>query len=119
MIRLSLALLTASLLAAACTPAPPPPRSVASLRAACRARSEASYNRQNRDLLSIRDTTDTPFSTSGVSGITTTGLSREYGREVALDDCLKAGSGGGSAAPSGDGTAFQGPVVQTPTEPGD
>jgi hypothetical protein len=122
MIRPSFALLMACLLAAACTPAPAPSRAVASLRTACRSRSEAAYNRQNRDLLSTRDTTDTPFSTSGVSGITTTGLSREYDREVALDNCLKGGSsagGGAGVAPSGDGSAFQGPVVQAPSLPTD
>jgi hypothetical protein len=112
-----LALLTAGLLATGCTRAPPPSRSAAAASAACRAQSEAAYNRQNRALLSTRDTTDTPFSTSGVSGITTNGLSREYDREVNLDKCLR-GAGGADAA-SGDGTAFQGPVVQQPNAPGE
>jgi hypothetical protein len=111
------ALLMAGLLAAGCTRAPPPTRSAASLRATCRAQSEAAYNRQNRALLSTRDTTDTPFSSSGVSGITTNGLSREYDREVNLDNCLRGA--GGAGAPSGDGTAFQGPVVQQPSLPAD
>ena len=115
--RPTLALLMAGLLAAGCTPAPPPSKATASLRTSCRAQSEASYNRQNRDLLSTRDTTDTPFSTSGVSGITTNGLSREYSREVALDNCLR--NGGGSSAPAADGTAFQGPVVAQPGVPAD
>ena len=114
MIRPHLALLIAGLLlSAGCTPAPPPSRSTASLRASCRARSEAAYNRQNRALLSTRDTTDTPFSTSGVSGITTRGLSREYDREVGLDNCLR--DGGAAPAAAGAGTAFQGPVVQVPS----
>lgn len=113
MIRPTLALLMAGLLlSTGCTPAPPPSHSVASLRASCRARSEAAFNRQNRALLSTRDTTDTPFSTSGVSGITTRGLSREYDREVGLDNCLR--DGGAPAAPSGNGTAFQGSGVQIP-----
>jgi hypothetical protein len=111
------ALLSISLLAAGCTRAPPPTRSQASLRTACRAQSEAAYNRQNRALLSTRDTTDTPFSTSGVSGITTNGLSREYDREVYLDNCLRGA--GDAATPSGDGTAFQGPVVSQPSLPAD
>jgi hypothetical protein len=109
------ALLTVGLLAAGCTRSPPPTRSDLSLRASCRAQSEASYNRQNRALLSTRDTTDTPFSTSGLSGITTNGLSREYDREVNLDNCLRGN--GGASAPAGDGTAFQGPVVQQPGLP--
>ena len=115
--RLCPALLAAALLATGCTSAPPPSRSAQAARAACRAESEASFNRQHRDLLSTRDTTDTPFSTSGVSGITTAGLSREYARESALDDCL-AGTTGGTATAPGTGTAFQGPVVTEPGLPG-
>jgi hypothetical protein len=107
-------LLMAGLLAAGCTPAQPQTKAQASLQSSCRAQSEAAYNRQNRDLLSTRDTTDTPFSTSGVSGITTRGLSREYDREVQLDNCLRAG--GGAGAQSRDGTAFSSPasVIQGP-----
>jgi hypothetical protein len=99
-----------------CTPAPPPTRSQVAARAACRAESEATYNRQNRDLLSARDTTDTPFSTSGFSGNTTAGLSREYAREQFLDNCLKGNNGGPPVTPQ-DGTAFQGPVVTQPNLP--
>jgi len=112
-----LTFLALGLLAAGCTRSPPPSRSTASLRTACRAQSEAAYNRQNRALLSTRDTTDTPFSSSGVSGITTNGLSREYDREVYLDNCLRGA--GDAPAPAGAGTAFQGPVVQQPNLPAD
>ena len=111
------ALVTLGLLAVGCTRSPPPSRSAASLRASCRAQSESAYNRQNRALLSTRDTTDTPFSSSGVSGITTNGLSREYDREVYLDNCLRGA--GDAPAPAGAGTAFQGPVVQQPNLPAD
>jgi hypothetical protein len=114
--RPTVALLLAGLLAAGCTPAPPPSRSAVAARAACRAQSDAAYNRQNRDLLSTRDTTDTPFSSSGVSGITTNGLSREYDRQTALDNCLR-GNGAAPAAAPGDGTAVQGPA-RTSTLPG-
>ncbi len=117
MTRPIFALLLAGLLAAGCTPAPPPSRSAVAARAACRAQTEAAYNRQNRDLLSTRDTTDTPFSTSGLSGITTNGLSREYDRQTTLDNCLRT-SGAGQAAAPGNGTAVQGPV-QSSTLPGE
>ena len=109
------ALLLAALLAAGCTPAPPPSRSTQAARAACRAQSEAAFNRQNRDLLSTRDTTDTPFSTSGVSGITTAGLSREYARETGLDNCLRGG-GIDRAAPAGEGSASPGGALSLPGE---
>jgi hypothetical protein len=111
--------LIAGSLGAGCTPAPPPSRSAVAARAACQAETEATYNRQNRDLISQRDQTDTPFSTSGLSGITTTGLSREYARESMLDDCLKGTRPSPSAgAGAGEGTAFQGPVARTPSLPG-
>ncbi len=109
MIRPTLALPLAGLLAAGCTPAPPPSRSAVAARAACRAQTEAAYNRQNRDLLSTRDTTDTPFSSSGVSGITTTGLSREYDRETTMDNCLR-GSSVSQDTTSGGGSAVQAPA---------
>ena len=119
MTRPPFALLLAGLLAAAgCTSAPPPTRSVAAARAACRARSEAAFNRQNRALLSTRDTTDTPFSTSGDTGITTRGLSREYERVSQLDACLGASQAPPDSGIAGDGTAFQGASTRTPGLPG-
>ncbi len=77
---------------AACTP--PPSTSVsranASALASCRASTDSSFNRQNRYLISERDTTDAPFSTSGVSGITTRGLTQRYDYDTALASCLQA-----------------------------
>ena len=103
---------------AGCTAGPPPSRSAMAARTACRAQSEAAFNRQNRALLSTRDTTDTPFSTSGNSGITTRGLSTEYGRESALDACLRSAAQPPDDSAGGDGTVFQGPSARTPSLPG-
>ncbi len=63
-------------------------RSNAAAVASCRASTESSFNRQNRYLLSERSTTDSPFSTSGVTGITTRGLTQQYDYDTQLDTCL-------------------------------
>ncbi len=63
---------------------PTPPRSRRAGPAPIR-----SFNRQNRYLISERDTTDSPFSTSGVSGITTRGLTQRYDYDTALASCLR------------------------------
>ena len=78
-------------------------RSNAASVASCRASTESSFNRQNRFLLSERSTTDAPFSTSGVTGITTRGLTRQYDYDTQLDSCLaRAG-----ASPAGNTTDAQ------------
>ena len=56
----------------------------------CRASADASFNRQNRYLLSERDQKDTPFSTSFVSGDTSRGLPSTYAYDTQLSDCLAA-----------------------------
>jgi hypothetical protein len=119
MIRpLSLAVLLAgALTASGCAPATPRSRASAAAVAECKTRTDAAYNRQNRFLLSTRDTTDTPYSTSGAPGNTTSGLSREYDRETMLDNCL----GGASDLETGsasDGTAFQGSASRNSGLPG-
>jgi hypothetical protein len=115
---LSFALLLAGALAASgCEPAPPPSRASAAATAACKARTEAAFNRQNRFLLSTRDTTDTPYSTSGAPGNTASGLSLEYDRETMLDNCL-GGVNAADVGPGGDGTAFQGTGTRNPGLPG-
>ena len=69
-------------------------RSSAAAAAACRASTESSFNRQNRYLLSERDTTDSPFSSSGVTGITTRGLTQRYDYDTQLASCLSASGNG-------------------------
>ncbi len=56
----------------------------------CRASADASFNRQNRYLLSERDEKDTPFSTSFVAGDTSRGLPSTYAYDTQLSDCLAA-----------------------------
>lgn len=82
---------------AAPRPQTPVTRASAAAAASCRASTESSFNRQNRYLLSERNTTDAPFSTSGVTGITTRGLTQQYDYGTQLQDCLTA-SGGGTAS---------------------
>ena len=83
-----------ALLAAGCTPPPPTSASRASAAAvsSCRSSTDQSFNRQNRYLLSERDATDSPFSNSGDSGITTRGLTQRYDYDTALAQCLSANS---------------------------
>ena len=69
-------------------------RASAAARAQCRASTEQAFNRQNRYLLSERDTTDAPFSSSGVTGITTRGLTQQYDYENDLASCLSSRANG-------------------------
>lgn len=75
-------------------------RSSVSARASCRASTEASFNRQNRRLLSERSTIDAPFSTSGVTGITTRGLTERYNYDTQLQSCLAGAGSSGAGATS-------------------
>ncbi len=79
-------------LAAGCAPPQQSPASRASAAAvaSCRASTNRSFDRQNRYLLSERDTRDTPFSTSGTPGITTRGLTERYDYDTQLAGCLAA-----------------------------
>ena len=107
-----------ALLGAACTPLPPPTPEQQAQRAAaaaCRANADASFEAQNRYLLSERDTTDAPFSSSGDSGITTRGLSQRYGYDQGLSRCLAATKAGN---PNGPSTSTQPPpTLGTPVAP--
>ena len=65
----------------------------------CRARSEEVYRQQNKVDIYKSDTyasstRDSPFSTSGLPGITSAGLGSQFGRERALNDCYNASAGG-------------------------
>lgn len=67
--------------------------------AECRSRSEAVYRAQNRGEVYKSDvfatsTRDAPFATSGLPGITSSGLGAQYGREKALNDCYNASATG-------------------------
>jgi hypothetical protein len=99
------------LLAAGCTPPPPTAasRANAAALASCRSSTDASFNQQNRYLLSEQDTTDSPFSTSGVSGITTRGLTQRYDYGTQLASCLSASANPTAAGASA--TSIQPPAV--------
>ena len=88
-----------------------PTRASAAATATCRASTEASFNRQNRYLLSERNTTDSPFSTSGIPGITTRGLTQRYQYDTQLASCLAAS--GGAAQPASQPS----PPTGTPVAP--
>lgn len=75
--------------------------------AACRARADEVYARQNRAELSRRDERDTPFSSSRVSGITSAGLGDLYARDRMVASCIA--TSGGSSSDASTGSAFSGP----------
>lgn len=80
--------------------------------AACRARADAVYDRQNRADLFRADTLagnrDAPFSGSGVIGSGSETLSNRFAREKLIDRCL-AGNQGRSDSID--------PLAQPPTKP--
>jgi hypothetical protein len=93
--------LTAGLLAGGCSSPPPPQsRAAAGAIAACRSRTDQVFAQQNRYLLSERDTRDSPFSTSGNTGITTTGLSSRYARDNLYDNCVGSNVPDSGSAPT-------------------
>jgi hypothetical protein len=70
----------------------------AAKKAACRERANEVYAKQNRAEVYNADTyqtdtLDSPFSTSGLPGITTRGLSGEYERQNMISDCLNDAAG--------------------------
>ncbi len=71
------------------------PRSSAELeqQQACGQQADRQFEKQNRYLMSERDQTDTPFSSSGMPGDTTRGLNDQYGRDRMVDDCMHSLSG--------------------------
>ncbi len=60
---------------------------------ACGQQADRQFEKQNRYLLSERDQTDTPFSSSGLPGNTTEGLNDQYSRDRMVDDCMHSLSG--------------------------
>jgi hypothetical protein len=71
-------------------------------RVACRAHTDDVFSRQNRNAVYRSDSystdlRDTPFATSGMPGLTTSGLSQQYGIENTMQDCLN-GTGDAPAA---------------------
>ncbi len=112
MTRLSYLLLAGALVTAGCSgrrEETPTQRVTDANVAACRARTEAIFRAQNRDLLSQRDQTDTPRSVSGLAGFTSRGLDRRFATMQVMQDCLQ----NGTAATEG-GAANQGAITVGP-----
>lgn len=66
--------------------------------ASCRQRADDIFLKQNRAYLTQRDTRDSPFSSTGLAGVTSAGLGSRYGRDEMVDDCIAASQSGRSAA---------------------
>jgi hypothetical protein len=100
------------LLLATCSPPPQTAagRASASTLAACRARAEDIYVRQNRDLIYQNDTSSTPYSAGPNTGIPTHGLASLFANQRNVDDCVR---NTGSQEPRNDST-----VAAEPGTPG-
>jgi hypothetical protein len=61
---------------------------------ACRQHADDVFLKQNRDYLTQRDNRDSPFSSTGLIGVTSAGLGRRYGRDAMIDDCMDAARNG-------------------------
>jgi hypothetical protein len=99
----------------------------AATRAACRARADEVYLKQNRAEIYQQDsyatsTRDSPYAASGLPGITTDGLGAQFQREQMQDDCINATDGqvriddGGPApaAPAASGIIPRGTALPPP-----
>ncbi len=83
--------------------------------AACRQRADAIYLKQNRALLSERNQSFSPYSSTGLPDNPAQGLGAKFGRDQDLADCLRSS---GPAAPTGAGPAIGGrPGVSPAMEP--
>lgn len=93
------ALLALGLLAGCTFGGPAKPRTDAQrATAACKVDADRAYLQQNRVLLSERSQRDTPFSSSGMVGVTSSGLPQLYGRSADFEACLRSHSVEGAAA---------------------
>ena len=86
---------------------------------ACRARADEIYNKQNRAEVYrsdtfVSDTRDAPYSTSGLPGITTNGLSGLYQHDNLVSSCVNSR---GAAAPASGGVDPSGPASSTSVSP--
>jgi hypothetical protein len=97
--RSALAVLAMGLAASGCYhPSADRVHASAATRAACRARADEVYLKQNRAEIYQQDsyttsTRDSPYAASGLPGITTDGLGGQYQREQMQDDCINASDG--------------------------
>lgn len=104
----------AGLALAGCATNAPRDRGSAAQQAACRQRADEVYLKQNRGDVYRGDqyatsTRDAPYASSGLIGVTSSGLSGRYARDKMLDDCLAAVTAGGRPALP-DGAAGTAPI---------
>ncbi|MBV8573999.1 MAG: hypothetical protein JOZ58_03025 [Acetobacteraceae bacterium] len=83
-----------ALVFAACTPPPPPTpqaRADQEARSACRQRADQVYAEQNRGAAFLGGTENrfSPFSSSYVSGNTSSGLGERYNFDTMIADCVR------------------------------
>lgn len=114
----SAAFVAALCTAAGCAQAPHRTGSDAQALAACRARADEIYAKQNRGAVYDSDVfstsvRDSPFSTQDVPSLPTRGLSGEYQRDNLVNDCL-AGTGAASTVPAAP-SPFAPPPPPSPT----
>lgn len=74
---------------------------------ACRDRADQVFERQNREQVYNTDTyrsitRDAPFTTNGLVGVTSAGLSQQYHRDNLVQNCLRESGAGGVAPMSRD-----------------
>jgi hypothetical protein len=87
--------------------APPPPsaqqRAERRIMQDCRAEADRIYEVQNRELMSVRSTTDTPYSSNGMPSAPSQGLSGRYAYDQLLEACLRNNLGGQAPVPAAQG----------------
>lgn len=67
---------------------PPRTRAEQAAISTCRQRADQAFMRQNRALLSERDSMNTPFASNELNGITSANLGRQYARDEMMDNCI-------------------------------
>ncbi len=94
-----------AVLACGCTlGSPGPTRADQQAIASCKAEADRTYLEQNREVLSERSQTDTPFSSSGMVGVTSQGLGQLYGRSNDIEACLRSRTAANAATEPAAGT---------------
>jgi len=113
---LSIACVIAALAASACAFGPPPTTSDITAQSACHERADEVFLRQNRGEVYNVDTDrtatrDAPFATSGLKGVTSAGLSQQYGRDTSFDNCLRGSATAPQAPPMSRDLRTNGPTT--------
>lgn len=92
---------------AGCGDQPPRTHAEQAAIAGCRQRADEAFLKQNRALLSERTMVDSPFSSTGITGITSAGLGDRFARDQMVSDCVAGLNGSNPSAVSGTATIDQ------------